>query len=429
MNFIIKILYALFKKTETSSKYYFILSMTIFFFNASFSQVGLSTGEKLADFSYLYDEFEKSYPYFDINKRMNQLDWLSKKDEYSQKIEETKNDKDFFIALTSILDSLNNDHTDTYPTVIYKYFYNAYKGASDQDSSYLPYVQELEKTDTIRTKYWAGINNTILNELKASNDSKSSTETFENIEIDFKDSLSVALIHIKSFSSDYVESDSKKLKNFFNKAHNYKNLVIDIQGNDGGDTEYWMGNIIPYLINDTINFSVTYAFKKSDRLKKFKPNYFKKNITYGEVDLPYMPKELKNGSYLFRNENIYINPISNSRKYSGNIYLLVDDVVFSSVETLAYFCKLTKFATVVGEKTNGDGVGTDPLLLTLPKSGIVIRYTGEMGLNPDGSANDETKTVPDLIIEASNKKERVVKLLSYIRKKNRLSIQQRTQDK
>ncbi|WCO01068.1 hypothetical protein [Psychroserpens ponticola] len=40
-----------------------------------------------------------------------------------------------------------------------------------------------------------------------------------------------------------------------------------------------------------------------------------------------------------------------------------------------------------------------------------------MGLNPDGSANDETKTVPDLIVKALNKKERVVKLLSYIRNK------------
>lgn len=172
--------------------------------------------------------------------------------------------------------------------------------------------------------------------------------------------------------------------------------------------------MIPYLIDDTLTFSAVYAFKKSDRLKRFKPSYFENIIGYEQAYLPNMPNELENGNYLFRNENILIHPSSNPRKYSGNIYLLVDDVVFSSAETLAYFCKSTKFATVAGEKTNGDGVGTDPLLLTLPKSGIVIRFTGEMGLNPDGSANDETKTVPDLIIRASNKRERVAKLLSYI---------------
>tara|TARA_R110002033_G_scaffold1389_1_gene12255 strand:- start:2177 stop:3433 length:1257 start_codon:yes stop_codon:yes gene_type:complete len=417
MNFIAEKFFNNLKKKRTSHKYIFIVLITLCFFNVCFSQIALSTEEKLVDFNYLYDEFEKSYPYFDINKRMNQVDWLSKKEEFLQVIKETKNDKDFFIALSSILNALNNDHTDTYPTVIYDYFYKAYKGASDQDSSYLPYLQELEKTDTIRTKYWREINSAILSELKVTDNNESSPETYENIEIDFKDSLSVALIHVKSFSYDYVEDDFEKLKRFFNKAHNYKNLIIDIQGNGGGDTEYWMGNIIPYLINDAITFSMTYGFKKSYRLKKFKPNYFENIISYDEAVLPNMPKELKNGSYLFRRDNIVINPVSNPKKYSGNIYLLVDDVVFSSAETLAYFCKSTKFATVVGEKTNGDGVGTDPLLITLPKSGIVIRFTGEMGLNPDGSANDETKTVPDVILKASNKKERIAKLLNYIKNK------------
>ncbi|MBL4662419.1 MAG: hypothetical protein JKY22_02395 [Flavobacteriaceae bacterium] len=131
-----------------------------------------------------------------------------------------------------------------------------------------------------------------------------------------------------------------------------------------------------------------------------------------------MPEELKDGSYLFRKDEILITPNSNHRKYSGNIFLLVDNVVFSSAETLAYFCKSTKFATVVGEKTNGDGVGTDPLLLTLPNSGIVIRFTGEMGLNPDGSANDELKTVPDITLKASNRKERLNKLLNFIGNQN-----------
>lgn len=408
------------QKKYINNKFFLVIIPLMFYTILTFSQKAvkvLTTKEKTLDFNYLVKELEKSYPYFDINKRVNQVDWLSKKEEYQQKIKETKNDKDFFIALTSILNSLNNDHTDTYPTVIYNYFYNAYKVASEQDASYLPYVEELEKTNTIRTKYWTEINRDILSELKVIDNNKHNLETIKNIEIDFKDTLSVALIHIKSFSYDYVENDAEKLKTFFNKAHNYKNLIIDIQGNDGGDTEYWMGNIIPYLINDTITFSATYGFKKSNRLKKFKPDYFENTITYDEVGLPNMPKELKNGSYLFRKENTIINPISNSRKYSGNIYLLVDDVVFSSAETLAYFCKSTKFATVVGEKTNGDGIGTDPLLLTLPKSGIVIRFSGEMGLNPDGSANDETKTVPDIIIKALNKKERVVKLLSYIRHK------------
>lgn len=70
---------------------------------------------------------------------------------------------------------------------------------------------------------------------------------------------------------------------------------------------------------------------------------------------------------------------------------------------------------VVGERTNGDGVGTDPLLLTLPNSGIVIRFTGEMGLNPDGSANEEMKTIPDVLIKANSGEERLKQLLLQIK--------------
>lgn len=177
--------------------------------------------------------------------------------------------------------------------------------------------------------------------------------------------------------------------------------------------DYWIKNIIPHLIKDTISYPLVYAFKNSKRLKKFKPSYFKNTVTYDEIGLPNMPNELIEGDYLFRRDSITIAPILKSKKYKGNIYLLVDSEVFSSSEALAYFFKSTNFGIVVGEKTNGDGIGTDPLILTLPNSGIVIRFTGEMGLNPDGSANDETKTVPDLIVKANSKKERCEKLLNY----------------
>lgn len=381
----------------------------------------LSQSEKLDDFNYLYNELQASYPYFGINKRVHNIDWLSNKSKYSKQIKETKNNKEFFKVLNGVFNDLNNGHTDAYPTIIYNYFYDAYKQGMAQDSIYSVYVKELEKSDVIRSAYWKKINRELFFPERNNNANKNNanetnidTEAPQNVEIDFIDSLSTAIIHVKSFSYDYVDKDADTLKHFFNKAYHYKNLIIDIQGNDGGSTEYWMQNMVPHLINDTITYPIVYGFKNCDRLKKFKPNYFEDTIAYEEIGLPNMPKELKDGSYLFRRERITIDPVSDKRKYLGKIYLLVDDKVFSSSEALAYFCKATNFATVAGEKTSGDGVGTDPLLLTLPNSGIVIRFTGEMGLNPDGSANDETQTVPDVIIKAFNEKERRKKLLNHI---------------
>ena len=96
-----------------------------------------------------------------------------------------------------------------------------------------------------------------------------------------------------------------------------------------------------------------------------------------------------------------------------NIYLLVDGVVYSSSEAFVVFCKATQFAKLAGRQTGGDGIGQDPFILTLP-SGIVIRYTGEMGLNPDGSSNEEKGTQPDIFLSAETPNERLEQLKEYI---------------
>lgn len=398
---------------------FFTTLALLFFVNTSFSQKQLTQKEKLEDFTYLYNELKESYPYFGINKRVFKTDWLSNKHEYIEAIKTTTNDTAFFNVFSGILNDLHNDHTDAYPTIVYSYFYDAYKYGATQDSIYTLYVKELEKTDAMRSKYWEEINRELFFSDQNDTDTEKdipSTKAPENIEINFIDSLSTATIHVQSFSYEYVEKDADTLKYFFNKAYHYKNLIIDIQGNDGGSTEYWMQNMIPHLIADTISTPVVYAFKNSDRLRKFKPDYFKNTIEFKDVQLPNTPEELKDNNYVFRRGDLTINPLKDSKKYSGKIYLLVDHDVFSSSETLAFFCKATGFATVVGEKTSGDGVGSDPLLITLPNSGIVIRFTGEMGLNPDGSANDETKTVPDVMIKASSTHERRQKLLNFLNK-------------
>ena len=42
----------------------------------------LTQKEKLDDFEYMYTILKENYPFFEVNKRVNGLDWLSNKDEY-----------------------------------------------------------------------------------------------------------------------------------------------------------------------------------------------------------------------------------------------------------------------------------------------------------------------------------------------------------
>lgn len=81
----------------------------------------------------------------------------------------------------------------------------------------------------------------------------------------------------------------------------------------------------------------------------------------------------------------------------GKLWLLVSGKVFSSSELAASFAKDTGLFTLAGDRTGGGGLSSDPLPYVLQNSGLVIRYTMELGLTPDGANNQEHGTVPDHI--------------------------------
>ena len=92
-----------------------------------------------------------------------------------------------------------------------------------------------------------------------------------------------------------------------------------------------------------------------------------------------------------------VEPADQPSPFRGRIWVLVDESVYSASESFALFCQQTGFATLVGSATSGDGIGTDPVFLQLPNSGILVQYTPVFGLNPDGSSNEELGTLPDLL--------------------------------
>lgn len=63
------------------------------------------------------------------------------------------------------------------------------------------------------------------------------------------------------------------------------------------------------------------------------------------------------------------------------------------------FSKNTDFATLVGTNTGGDGGVADPILISLPNSGLIVRFSMLYGLNPDGTGNEKYGTTPDILID------------------------------
>ncbi|MGL5748911.1 MAG: S41 family peptidase, partial [Paraclostridium sp.] len=106
------------------------------------------------------------------------------------------------------------------------------------------------------------------------------------------------------------------------------------------------------------------------------------------------PKEVDTDFTEFHEQIIKV-PTNYMSKFEGNIYLLVDKVVYSSSESFAIFCKDTGFATIIGERTGGDGGGIDPIMFDLENSGLLVKISSDMYLTDDGTCNEEFKTTPD----------------------------------
>ena len=102
-------------------------------------------------------------------------------------------------------------------------------------------------------------------------------------------------------------------------------------------------------------------------------------------------------NYVIAKEIIY--STRDEKQFNGKIWVLTNPKVYSSSENFIMFCKNTGFATLVGTSTGGDGGIADPILLSLPNSGLIIRFSMFYGLNNDGTGNEAIGTLPNIMIK------------------------------
>lgn len=212
----------------------------------------------------------------------------------------------------------------------------------------------------------------------SSNEEKSSLEKNQkenNVEYNFENKTLV--LKIKSFKSKFLKEDSKIFEEIKSqlKEKDCDNVIIDIRGNGGGTDEY---------------FSLLSLFTNKDIVE---------NISY--ID------SLTNEGV--ETQVVSIDGNKNAKNYDR--YLLVDDKVFSSADGLTRLCKNTGFATVIGEKTRGEGIGLTPFDLKIATAndleqekyniqGVNMQFSPERPIE-----NDSYATTPDIICDAQQAKE------------------------
>ncbi|MDU5083404.1 S41 family peptidase [uncultured Tissierella sp.] len=349
-------------------------------------ETNMSMEEKLEDFEYMYELLKDNYPFFKVNKRLHNVDWLGNKKQYTRKIKSTQNDAEFLVSINDILNDLNNPHTHVFNGEVYKRYYK----------HFYPFQHDVLNYERAMARYgFDGNVETI--QINPEYNFLISNEPVLKTDILIENKL--AYLKIESMSAYHIEEDYSRIQDFLKEVEDYEKLIIDIRGNLGGFDKYWH-NLVEFLI-DEAKITKYYSFFRGgyrDKYRMYKVSSVKPVDNLDEEILAKFPPEVKTDFDEYTINYIMLYPFD-ELDFKGKVYLLVDRNVFSSSEKFASFAKDTGFATLVGETTGGDRVFPEIPFAYLPNSGLVIRFSAELGINSDGTINMETRTVPDIQVD------------------------------
>lgn len=220
-----------------------------------------------------------------------------------------------------------------------------------------------------------------------------------NLTTKILDEKKTAYIRVDSFDDAYMDGDLPKIQAFLEKIKNYKNLIIDIQQNGGGNTSYWENAFVRPNISEPVNSRLVRLMKDTNLARQFymldyKDSTLTPEAVKNDTKFKKLPKEDMADLTLAREILETTEPEKDEKLFNGKIWVLVGPAVYSSAEAFAVFCKDTGFATLVGQTTGGSDSG-GPILFELPSSHLLVQFDVEYCLNADGSCNQEMGTVPD----------------------------------
>jgi hypothetical protein len=368
---------------------------------AAESPKSLTNKEMVDDFNYVFEELKENYPFFDVLKREQNVDFIGNYNKYLKRVKEAKTDQEFIDVMTGIMGELNNHHARIADEAYVKNTLDYYSKNWNSPSIYYEFLN-LNK-QVVRNRYHIegkqiaddGHNNKLAISKIIPNKQAS------NMTIDTSNE-NIAIIKINGMvDPDKFTADQDVLNEFLKDKELYKALIIDIRENYGGNMEYWQNFLLPKLLTSQKSVTNYLFFKDSDRAKLILAddtlNVEKlSNVDISGVKLDHSA-DLKKFDYYIK-DTISISPDEKDKDngFDGNIYLLVDKAVFSAAEGMASFMKNSESATLVGEKTGGDGITLGVINDAMPNSGLVFTYTNTLGYAPDGTINAEKKTDPDI---------------------------------
>ncbi len=366
--------------------------------------LNLTKEQKRADFDALCEILDKSYPFWDEVEQAG-IDKESVYAAYRTDIANTDTDIEFFKYIGYFLKEFKGfGHL----SALDGYMYGIYFDTLSESDSVLS-IQEKQRIEPLRNILENPVSQNTYRQLDQSHTGFRSTiglkEKYENKETEHKTQSpeietsvldeQTAYIKIDSFELTNYQKDQEALEAFFAQIADIPNLVIDLRDNRGGSDLYWQDLLVKPNAKEQLTSERFFLFNQSELAA---PYISALGIDINEISTLPEPFRAQYESQFTHYTTDTESFEAAENPYSGKIWILVDDTVYSSSENFVMFCKNTGFATLVGTPTGGDGGIADPLLVSLPNSGSIIRFSVFYGLNGDGSGNEANGTKPDIVL-------------------------------
>ena len=382
---------------------------------------GLSKEQRLADFESLCDGLRENYPYVKLAKRQAGADLDVLEKDYRTKVEQCTCDDVFYDVLKDFIGEFSfTGHLDLWGRRYESELASKREFVKEpgQAIRYKPYVDALDnpvsnRTYASMTKYYQEMECRMEEKRTKENggargeaaEAASAVETVEeeapaNVETKILEQGKTAYVFIDAFDFEQMEADRKILLPFYEEVGDYENLIIDITNNLGGSMRYFDELVTAPLTKKTLTVPGYQLFKDGENNETFlRIKEGAASELYQPVsELPAMPELNREDAAdcdWFWREDYVVEPAGDG--FDGKIWLLVSENNYSSAEYAAMFSKESGFATLVGRTTSGDGIGTEPVYLILPNSGLVVQYSPMYGVTADGVGSEACGTVPDIV--------------------------------
>ena len=371
---------------------------------------GRTRGEYLEDLDHLYNTLTANFPFFGVIYRSRGVDMHERYKitrEYIENIEHIRDDAHFAQIINHLFieRARSAGHFDMLQGDMLRMHIEVFSNQVAQfGGQFLYFLYEL---DNPATRALHSLTDDHFAPPAPGEGRFVSATTSSNIETRIIEPGRIAYVNILSMSHATMQLDRETLYNFYRYIADFDHLIIDIRQNGGGDSQFFPNLVIAPNISEPMEYYF-YMFMMDGShnrrlLKTWFGNWWDGTAEYPTfapvyddllcrlTELDEDDAKLLDFYWAWRG---YIRPSQDEAIFGGKIWLLVGERNFSASENAAAISRQTGFATLVGETTSGDGVGINPLVLALPNTGVVVRFSPIYGTDPLGRNNQEFGTDP-----------------------------------